>query len=72
MYIITILRMGHTWIPRDMAIFQRDFRLIFERLTEETYNDPELTYFDGPPPTPLGFDGLAWWLSGANSPETDR
>jgi len=46
--------------------------LIFERLTEETYNDPELTYFDGPPPTPLGFDGLAWWLSGANSPETDR
>jgi hypothetical protein len=37
--------------------------------TDETYNKPFLTYISG---DPNGMEGLAYWLSGQNSPETDR
>lgn len=62
--------MGHTWIPRDMSIFGRNLRPMNMRFeTDATYNDPFLTYVNG---NPNGLEGLAYWLSGQNTPETDR
>ena len=48
--------------------------------TEDTFNNPEMTYYiyDPPDPNPnrirppiQGLDGLLYWLSGDPTPETD-
>ena len=65
---ISYPRMGHSWIPRDMAIFNKRLRNELRLRTDVTYNDPNLTYVEG---TPNGMEGLAYWLSGENCPETD-
>lgn len=63
-------RFGHTWISRDMSLFNDDLRPTNVRFeTDDTYNDPALTYITG---AASGMEELAYWLSGHNSPETDR
>ena len=51
-----------------MSLFGRDLRPFLRLNTDETYEDPSLTYVTG---EPSGMKGLAYWFSGAPSPETD-
>ena len=64
-------RVGHTWIPRAMEIFSRNRQRVQRVPTENTFLRPDLTYRPDNPPPP-GLEGLAYWLSGDPSPETDR
>ncbi|XP_053386612.1 peroxidase-like protein isoform X2 [Mercenaria mercenaria] len=63
-------RVGHTWIPQRMRLFSRSLTQIntpgFNRKTENTFENPDMTYL------PNGFERLAYYLSGSQSPETDR
>ncbi|XP_053377788.1 peroxidasin homolog pxn-1-like isoform X2 [Mercenaria mercenaria] len=62
-------RVGHSWISQRMRLFSRSLTLIhtpgFTRKTENTFNNPDMTYL------PNGFERLAYYLSGTQSPETD-
>ena len=62
--------MGHTWIPREMGIFKKDFTSFLTKETEKTFTDPKLTYYKNG--TIEGMEGLAYWLSAQTSPDTDR
>jgi hypothetical protein len=63
-------RVGHTWIPQAMRLFDRSLQKIydpnFNRKTEDTFNNPDLTF------QPLAFERLAYYMSGSQSPNTDR
>ncbi|XP_045178749.2 peroxidase-like protein isoform X2 [Mercenaria mercenaria] len=63
-------RVGHTWIPQRMRLFSRSLNQIstpgFTRKTENTFQNPDMTYLSN------GFERLAYYLSGSQSPETDR
>ncbi|XP_052236289.1 peroxidasin homolog pxn-2-like [Dreissena polymorpha] len=65
-------RMGHTWIPMFMAVFTKEFQPSFGRFTNETYEDPSMTYIESQNGGPSGMEGLAYWLSAKKSPATDR
>ena len=62
--------MGHTWIPRQMDVFTREFTPFLRKITEETFADPTMTYYSND--SVNGMEGLAFWLSAVNSPDTDR
>ena len=62
-------RLGHTWIPSNMEIFDRDLKRVERIPTEETFLQPDLTYRPADPP---GLEGLAYWLSGNKNTATDR
>ena len=67
--------MGHTWIPRNMDVFRRNFRPFLRIRTEDTYENPATTYISqnaNERGSVDGMEGLAYWLSAVNSPETDR
>ncbi|XP_045177442.2 peroxidasin homolog pxn-2-like [Mercenaria mercenaria] len=60
-------RAGHTWVSKTMDLFKKDFHLWKNEThkIEETFHRPDLTYL------PQSFARLAYWLSGAKSPDTD-
>lgn len=67
--------MGHTWIPRNMDIFRQDLTSFLQINTVDTYLNPAVTYITANPNqhgSVDGMEGLAYWLTAVNSPDTDR
>ncbi|XP_045166946.2 peroxidase-like protein [Mercenaria mercenaria] len=59
-------RLGHSWISQKMTLSDKRFKPVLKRNTDDTFNDPAMTY------EPDAFAELSYWMTGVNSPDTDR